>query len=71
MAEIWGRDLKPPVDGFFIKFLGMEPFLGITISKSKLMHGKPLCNAYMQFDRIHVELRNILNLLNYLITFNQ
>ena len=26
----------------FIKFLGLEPFLGIIISKSKLMHGKPL-----------------------------
>ena len=25
----------------FIKFLGLEPFLGIIISKSKLMHGKP------------------------------
>ena len=50
MAEIRGRDLKPPVDGFFIKFLGMEPFLGITISKSKLMHGKPLCVVSKQKD---------------------
>ena len=26
-----------------MKILGLEPFLGIIISKTKLMHGKPLC----------------------------
>ena len=27
-------------------FIGLEPFLGLIISKSKLMYGKPLCNPY-------------------------
>ena len=44
MSQSRGRDLKPPVDGMFMKFLGLEPFLGTIILKTKLMHGNPMCH---------------------------
>ena len=38
-----GKGLKPPKVVYNLKFLGLYVFSGISVSKLKLTHGKPLC----------------------------